>query len=211
MPTTSTDLQITITSSLSSAQQFLIYQDAQTITVKNYQLAAWDHQYIAPGSSYTVTLPLQIQVGASLIDPLRGGVMSTKLINAGYNGAYDVFNNNGALDICVSSNEAELNATNDNSITVYNNDIKTRHVLVCKNSKPLFAAEVRPEYKLSFAIDPKIYFALCDVELKGDFFDAATLTTVPTEIAYEGQSQLFITLSEDTATGKITIHYAFGA
>lgn len=63
------------------------------------------------------------------------------------------------------------------------------------SKKPLFACNVRPDFKVNFAIHPKLYVALSDMEIHEEFFDAATLSRKPIVIDYQGQQSVTITLS----------------
>lgn len=198
-----TDLNIKITSNLGTTQQFLLYQNDIRLNVKNYKVAAWERHYIAPGAEFNVVLPLDIQVGATT--DLGKGHLKTRKLSANYNTAWDIVKNNNALDIAPSS---EVPPT-ENTIEIHNKYKDTQNAVVFKDGKPLFACEVRPEYKVNFAIHPKLFLALCDLEINDEFFDAACLSKMPTVIDYEGQSYLNISLNENVSTGQVTVKYDF--
>lgn len=199
----STDLNIRIMSELNETQQFLLYQEDIKLNVKNFKVAAWEHQYIAPKSIFNVVMPMDITVSAK--SDLGKGYMQTKQLKADYNTSWDIYSNNNALDI----KKNESTAATEDTIDIYNACETTKFALVSKDNKALFACEVRPDFKMSFSIHPKLYIALSDLEISETFFDAATLSKKPYEIDYEGQSYLTIYLSEDVSTGKVTIKHNF--
>lgn len=198
-----TDLNIRIVSNLGVTQQFLLYQEAIKLNVKNFKVAAWEHQYIAPQAKFYVVLPMEVSVSAK--NELGKGYLQTKQLKADYNTSWDIYENNNALDI----KKNEGTAATDDTIDIYNICRSKKYALVSKNNKPLFECEVRPDFKVSFAIHPKLFVALSDFEISDDFFDAATLSKKPYEIDYEGQSYLSIYLNEDISTGEIKITHDF--
>lgn len=199
----STDLNIRVVSNLSTTQQFLLYQQDIKLNVKNFKVAAWEHQFIAPQSKFYVTMPLDVTVCAK--NNTGKGYLQTKQLKADYNTSWDIFSNNNALDI--KQNTVDLAA--DNTIDIYNICPSTKYALVCKDKKPLFECEVRPDFKVSFSINPKLFVALSDFEIYDDFFDAATLSKKPYEIEYEGQSYLTVYLNEDVSSGQVKITHDF--
>lgn len=199
----STDLNIRILSSLNETQHFLLYQQEIKLNVKNYKIAAWEHQYIAPGAKFTTILPMSIGVKGR--SDLGKGSMSTKELEADYDTAWEIYDNQKAIDIKRSTKKP----SGDHTIDVYNETEQRRYAIVTKDSKSLFACEIRPGFKVNFAIKPKIYFALSDLEIIDEFFDAATLSSIPYEINYEGQSNVTIYLKEDLATGEVMITHDF--
>lgn len=198
-----TDLNIRVVSNLSKTQQVLMYQEDIQTNVKNFKVAAWEHPYIAPKSHFDVVLPMAISIAAT--DEIGRGCLTTKALNVDYNTAWEIFDNNGAIDVC----SYDGSKPTENTIEVYNNCESTKSSVVTKDGKPLFACEVRPEFKVNFAIHPKLYIALSDMEIHEEFFDAATLSRKPEIIDYEGQQYVTITLDEDVSTGKVTITYSF--
>lgn len=198
-----TDLNIKITSNLGTTQQFLLYQNDIRLNVKNYKIAAWERQHIAPGSEFNVVLPLEIQVGATTV--LGKGHLKSRKLKSDYNTAWDIVNNNGSLDIAPSTEIPPM----ENTIEIHNKYLDTQHAVVFKDGKPLFACEIRPGYKVNFSISPKLSLALCDLEISDNFFDAACLSKMPTVIDYEGQSYLNIYLDENVSTGQVTVTYNF--
>lgn len=198
-----TDLNIRVISNLNDTQQFLLYQNDIKLNVKNFKVAAWEHQYIAPKAKFTAILPLEITVAAK--NSLGKGCMQTKELKAYYNTSWDIYKNGNAIDI----KENFTSQATENTIDVYNACDEQQFAIVSKDSKPLFACEIRPDFKLSFAIHPKLYVALSDLEISETFFDAATLSKKPYEIDYEGQSYVTIFLTEDVSTGKVTISHDF--
>lgn len=199
-----TDLNIRVKSKLGTTRQVLLYQEAQTLNVKNFKTAAWEHQYIAPGAQMRATLPTDISVGSMEVIGHDGKIM-TKLIPAEYNTAWDIFNNAGALDIKKST---EI-APDENTVEIHNKNDYTSSAVVAKNGKPLFSCSVRPGFKVNFAIHPKLFVALSDFEITDPFFNAATISRVPVQIEYEGQQYLTIYLSENESTGEVKIDYNF--
>lgn len=199
-----TDLHIRVKSNLGSTQQILLYQEAVTLNVKNFKTAAWEHQYLAPGAQMRAVLPMEIAIGSVEAIGHDGKIM-TKLLDVEYNTAWDIFNNDNGLDVRRSS---EPDPTED-TIEIHNKNTHTSSAVVTKNGKPLFKCEVRPGFKVNFAIHPKLYVALSDLEISDPFFDAATLSKKPVEIDYEGQQYLTIILNENESTGAVTIDYSF--
>lgn len=199
----STDLNIRVISHLSTTQQVLLYQQDIQTNVKNFLTAAWEHPHIAPKARYDVTLPMDIAVSAA--SDIGSGRMTTKQMMAEYNTGWEIFNNNNGLDIRESSDPAPTMDT----IEVVNKCHTTKFAVVTKDAKPLFACEVRPEFRVNFSIHPKLYVALSDMEIHEAFFDAATLSRSPVTIDYEGQQFVTIRLEENVSTGLITINYDF--
>lgn len=199
-----TDLKIRVKSNLKSTQQVLLYQKAITLNVKNFKTAAWEHQYLAPGAQMRALLPTEISIG-SMERIGHDGKIMTKLLPVEYNTAWDIYNNNGALDVRKSSEAAPSGDT----VEIYNKNKCTSSAVVAKNRKPLFLCSVRPGFKVNFSIHPKIYVALSDFEITDPFFDAATISKKPVEIEYEGQQYLTVTLSENESTGEVIVDYNF--
>ncbi|MCL2054076.1 MAG: hypothetical protein FWG90_06515 [Oscillospiraceae bacterium] len=199
-----TNLNISVKSNLKEAQQVLIYQEALTLNVKNFKTAAWEYQHIAPGSNMQVLLPMEVCIGA-----FKGighnGRISTKLIQAEYNTAWEIFSNNKAIDVRKSSEPDP----EENTIEIHNKNSVTSDAIVTKDGKPLFLCSVRPDFKVSFALKPKVFIALCDLEITDPFFDAATLSRAPVGIDYEGQQYLTVTLNENESSGAVSISYDF--
>lgn len=204
MAVANTDLNIRIKSKLGKTQQVLIYQEAVTLNVKNFKTAAWEHRYLAPGAQMKALLPMSIAIG-STVEINHDGSITTKLLPAEYNTAWDIYNNGGALDVRKSGEPAP----GEDTIEIHNKDIRTGTAIVAKNGKPLFKCDVRPGFKVNFSIHPKLFIALSDFEIKDPFFDAATISRKPTEIEYEGQQYLTIILSENESTGEVTVDYDF--
>lgn len=199
-----TDLNIRVKSKIGTTQQVLIYQEAMTLNVKNFKTAAWEHRYLAPGAKMDVVLPMEICMGA--FEGIgHNGKISTKLLPVEYNTAWDIYNNDNALDVRKSAEPAPGNDT----IEVHNKNTLTSSAIVTKDGKPLFLCNVRPDFKVSFALHPKIYVALSDFEISDPFFDAATISRTPVGIDYEGQQYLTIILSENGSTGVVDISYDF--
>lgn len=198
------DLKIRVKSKLGSTQQVLLYQEAVTLNVKNFKTAAWEHQRLAPGAQMRATLPTEISIG-SMEKIGHDGKIMTKLLDAEYNTAWDIYSNNGALDVR-KSNES---APSDNTVEIYNKNDFTSSAVVAKNGKPLFSCSVRPGFKVNFSIHPKLFVALSDFEITDPFFDAATISKKPVEIEYEGQQYLTVILSENESTGEVTVDYNF--
>ena len=199
----STDLKIRVVSNLKSTQQFMLYQEAISLNVKNFKTGAWEHQFIAPKATFSATLPTEIKVGAT--STLGKGQMETQLIECDYGTGFDIFYNNKGLDIKPSNEPAPT----EDTIDVFNNCTETKYAVVTKDGKPLFGCEVRPEYKVNFAIHPMLYVALSDCEIVEDFFDAATLSKKPYEISYEGEECVTVYLTESAGTGTVTITHDF--
>ncbi|MCL2054078.1 MAG: hypothetical protein FWG90_06525 [Oscillospiraceae bacterium] len=199
-----THVKIRVKSKLGTAQQVLLYQEANTLNVKNFKTAAWEHKKLSPGAQMRTTLPTEISVG-SMETYERGSKIMTKLIPAEYNTAWDIYSNDGALDIKKSSEPAPEQDT----IEIHNKNEYKNSAVVSKNGKPLFACSVRPGFKVSFSIHPKLFVALSDLEITDPFFDAATISRKPVEIEYEGQQYLTIILKENESSGEVTIDYNF--
>ena len=204
MAYSNTDLHIRVKSKLGSTQQVLLYQEAVTLNVKNFKTAAWEHQFVAPGAQMRAVLPLEISIG-SMESIGHDGRIMTKLLDVEYNTAWDIYNNNNALDVRKSNEPAPT----EDTIEIHNKNSHTSSAVVAKNGKPLFRCDVRPGFKVNFAIHPKLYVALSDLEISDPFFDAATLSRKPIEIDYEGQQYLTIILNENESTGAVTIEYNF--
>lgn len=204
MSNSNTDLHIRVKSKLGTTQQVLLYQEAVTLNVKNFKTAAWEHQFIAPGAQMRAVLPTEITIGSMAAIGHDGKIM-TKLLQAEYNTAWDIYSNNNALDVKASSEPAP----SEDTIEIHNKTAETNSAVVARNGKPLFKCDVRPGFKVNFSIHPKIYVALSDLEISDPFFDAATLSRKPVEIEYEGQQYLTITLSENASTGAVSIDYNF--
>ncbi|MEZ3453889.1 MAG: hypothetical protein K1W17_05915 [Oscillospiraceae bacterium] len=204
MPVSNTDLHIRVKSNLITTQQVLLYQEAVTLNVKNFKTAAWEHRYLAPGAQMRALLPTEITMG-SVESIGHDGTIMTKLLPVEYNTAWDIYNNNKALDV----RKSDEPAPGENTIEIHNKDVRTSSAVVAKNGKPLFRCDVRPGFKVSFSIHPKIYVALSDFEIKDPFFDAATISKRPVAIDYEGQQYLTVILSENGSTGEVTVDYNF--
>lgn len=199
-----TDLNIRVKSRLGTTQQVLLYQEATTLNVKNFKTAAWEHRYLAPGAKMDVILPMEVCMGA--FEGIgHNGKISTKLIPVEYNTAWDIFNNNRALDVRKSAEPAP----SENTIEVHNKNTLTSSAIVTKDGKPLFLCNVRPDFKVSFSLHPKLFVALSDFEITDPFFDAATISRTPVGIDYEGQQYLTIVLNENESTGAVDIVYDF--
>ena len=199
----SNDLRIRVISNLSTTQQVLLYQEDIVTNVKNFLVAAWEHPHIAPKANYQVTLPMSLGISAS--DSVGSGVVTTKELEAEYNTAWEIFDNAKGLDV----REGRGEAPSMDTIEVLNTCGSPKYAMVTKDAKPLFACKVRPDFRVNFAIHPKLYVALSDMEIHEDFFDAATLSRAPEIIDYEGQQYVTIYLDEDVSTGKVTITYDF--
>lgn len=199
-----TDLHIRVKSKLGSTQQVLLYQNAITLNVKTFKVAAWDHQYLAPGAQMRALLPNAIAIGSMAKTSHYGKVM-TKFLPVEYNTAWDIFDNNHALDVRASSEPSPEQDT----VEIHNKNKSTSTAVVAKDGKPLFMCDVRPGFKVNFSVHPKLYVALSDLEITDPFFDAATISRTPVEIDYEGQEYLTITLSENESTGEVSISYSF--
>ena len=204
MSNSNTDLHIRVKSKLGSTQQVLLYQEAVTLNVKNFKTAAWEHQFVAPGAQMRAVLPMEISIGSMETIGHDGKIM-TKLLDVEYNTAWDIYNNNKALDVRKSSEPAPT----EDTIEIHNKNSHTSSAVVAKNGKPLFRCDVRPGFKVNFAIHPKLFVALSDLEISDPFFDAATISRKPVEIDYEGQQYLTIILNENESTGAVTIDYNF--
>ncbi|MBC2579579.1 hypothetical protein [Clostridium sp. DJ247] len=198
----STNLNIRVISNLTDTQQFLLYQEDIKLNVKNFKIGAWEHQYLAPKATFFATLPTRIAVRAKT--SLGKGTVETKEIEVDYNTAWDIFENKNAVDIGPSTGEV----SGLDTIDVYNKCPSTKFAIVTKDSKPLFACEVRPNFKVNFSIHPKIFLAISDLEIHGDFFDAATISA-KYAVEYEGQDYLTFYLNENTSTGEILISHDF--
>lgn len=199
-----TDLHIRVRSKLGSTQQVLLYQEAVTLNVKNFKTAAWEHKYLAPGAVLETLLPMSVCMGA-FEGFGQNGKISTKLLPVEYGTAWDIFRNEGALDVRKSAEPSP----GDNTIEVHNKNDRTSSAIVTKDGKPLFLCNVRPNFKVSFALHPKLYIAMSDFEISDPFFDAATLSRTPVGIDYEGQQYLTVTLSENGSTGAVETTYDF--
>ncbi len=199
-----TDLNIRVKSKLGTTQQVLIYQEAISLSVKNFKVAAWEHQYLAPGAQMRALLPTEISIGSMYTIGHDGKIM-TKFIPAEYNTAWDIFNNGGALDVKKSAEPSP----DEDTVEIHNKNEYTSYAVVAKNGKPLFSCDVRPGFKVNFSIHPKLFVALSDFEISDPFFDAATISRKPVEIEYEGQQYLTIILTENESSGDITIDYNF--
>lgn len=199
-----TDLHIRVKSKLGTTQQVILYQEAVTLDAQNFKTAAWEHQYIAPGAQMRALLPAEISVGAMEKIGHDGKIM-TNLIPAEYNTAWDIYNNNNALDVRKSSEPAP----DSDTVEIYNKNSVTSSAVVAKNGKPLFSCSIRPGFKVNFAIQPKLFVAFSDLEITDSFFDAAIISSKPVEIEYGGQQYLTIILSENESTGAVTVDYNF--
>lgn len=185
-------------------QQVLLYQEAATLDAQNFKTAAWEHRYIAPGAQMRALLPAEISVGA--MEKIgHDSKITTNLIPAEYNTAWDIYNNNDVLDVRKSSEPAP----DSDTVEIYNKNSVTSSAVVAKNGKPLFACSIRPGFKVNFAIQPKLFVAFSDLEITDSFFDAAIISSKPVEIEYGGQQYLTIILSENESTGAVTVDYNF--
>ena len=199
-----TDLNIRVKSKLGTTQQVLLYQEAMTLNIKNFKTAAWEHRYIAPGSKMDVILPMEVCIGA-YEGMGHNGKISTKLLPVEYNTSWDIYNNSGAIDV----KKSDEPSPEEDTIEVHNKNIVTSSAIVTKDGKPLFKCDVRPDFKVSFSLHPKLYVALSDFEITDPFFDAATISRNPVGIDYEGQQYLTIILSENESTGAVEVNYDF--
>jgi hypothetical protein len=204
MSYSNTDLHIRVKSKLGTTQQVLLYQEAVTLNIKNFKTAAWEHRFMAPGAQMRAILPTEITIGSMGFIGHDGKIM-TKLMPIECNTAWDIYNNSNALEVRKSDEPAPEYDT----IEIYNKNSQTSSAVVAKNGKPLFRCDVRPGFKVNFAIHPKLYVALSDLEISDPFFDAATLSRRPIEIEYEGQQYLTIILTENESTGAVMIDYNF--
>lgn len=199
-----TALHIRVKSKLGTTQQVLLYQEAATANVKNFKTAAWEHQYIAPGSQMRALLPMEITIG-TMESIGHDGKIRSNHIPVELNTAWEIYNNDNSLDVKPSS----MSASCEDAIEIHNMNSQTSSAVAAKNGKPLFRCDVRPGFKVNFAIHPKLYVALSDLEITDPFFDAATLSNKPVEIDYEGHQYLTIILNENERTGGIKIDYNF--
>lgn len=195
------DLNIRVINNMNEAANFMLYQEDINLNVKDFKIGAWRHDSIAPGATYTTILPEDITISATEVSSV--GTIVTKSLSVDYNDAIEVFDNDSSIDVQNFNTEAT-----EDTIDVYNNCSKTETIIAEKDSRPLFKCNLRPNYKLNFSINPKVFIALCDYEISSDFFDAASLSQ-KLEIDYEGQSYLTITLSEDTGLGKVSLATSF--
>lgn len=204
MANSNTGLHIRVKSKLGTTQQVLLYQEAVTLNVKNIKTAAWEHKYIAPGAQMRALLPTEITIG-SMENISQDGKIMTNLMPAEYNTAWEIYSTDNALDVKPSSEPAST----ENTIEIHNKNSRTSSAVVAKNGKPLFKCDIHPGLKVNFAIQPKLYVALSDLEITDPFFDAAILSRKPVEIDYEGQEYLTIILNENESTGAVSITYNF--
>lgn len=196
------DLKIRVINNMKKPTHFMLYQEDINLNVKNFKVGAWKHDNLAANATYNTVLPQNIQVCSR--DMSDSGTIVTKKVKVDYNNVLEVFTNTNALDIRHNMDKTST----ENTIDVLNLCPITKEILVEKDGRPLFMCEIRPEYKLNFAINPKIFIGLCDFEISGDFFDAASISK-KLEIDYEGQAYLTITLLENQSSGKVTIDYSF--
>lgn len=199
-----TDLHIRIKSKLGTTQQVLLYQEAVTLNIENFKTAAWEHRYLAPGAAMNAFLPMEVCIGV-FQGIGHNGKISSKLLPAEYNTAWDIYSNSGALNVRKSSEPAP----DDNSIEIHNKNNEISSAIIAKDGKPRFLCSVRPDFKVRFSLNSKIYIALSEFEITDPFFDAATLSRIPVGIDYEGQQYLTIVLSENEITGAVDINFDF--
>ncbi|KUO72528.1 MAG: hypothetical protein APF77_23880 [Clostridia bacterium BRH_c25] len=83
---------------------------------------------------------------------------------------------------------------------------KIRTVLISKNGSPVFAANLKYNENLNFAILPKFYIARSPGFKKGDFFNAAILSGSE-EVDYEGQQNVMVEFKNDV--NSISIDTSF--
>ncbi|MDR0992645.1 MAG: hypothetical protein LBL87_07105 [Ruminococcus sp.] len=197
------DLKMRVISNLSTTQQIMLYQKDIKINVTNYKIGAWEAVKLAPGSIHTAVLPMDIEVAAT--DKLGRGNVITKQLPAATGDVFTVVNNGGAIDIEVADKKY---SSGDGTVDIYNAYPQKVCTCVTKDGKPLFACETRPEYRVNFIIKPKVYVALSDVEITGEYFDATTLSA-NYKVDYTNQAYLTLTLDENVSTGAITISHNF--
>lgn len=195
------DLNIRVINNMKETINFMLYQSDINLNVKNFQIGAWRHDSLAPNAVYTTVLPQDITISATETSDI--GTIITKSLGVDYNDSIEIFDNNSSIDIQYGTEIAT-----ENTIDVYNKCGATKTIIAQKDSRPLFKCNLRPDYKLNFSINPKVYIALCDYEISSDFFDAASLSE-KLEVDYDGQSYLTITLSENQSSGEVSFNKNF--
>lgn len=194
-------LVIRVISNLSCTKQVILYQDIE-INVKNYLIGAWEHPLIHPKAQYDAVLPVQTSICAA--SSIGVPKTYTRQLDVECNTAWEICEDNNTLDIRASDDPS----SSMDAIEITNKCLVTKFAVVTKDSKPLFACMMRPEFRVSFAIRPRLYVALSDLEIHEEFFDAATVSR-PTIIDYDGQDYLTIHLDENVSTGFVSINYDF--
>jgi hypothetical protein len=200
----SENVKVRVLNNTSTTWRVMLYQADLDITVNNYLIGAWRQAPIAAGGVLRSTMPLNIQVGAD--DEGEDIETSTKILNAPQKSQFEIFTDDmGALDIDMLS---EKNA--DGTISVTNQCESAKWVKLYKDGAPILSAEIRPDFKESIKIKPKLTLALGNSEVSTAFFDAAQISN-KTEADLSNQSYLTYTLTENLGTKKISVDISYEA
>lgn len=197
----SNSVEIKIINNTKQTIHTLLYQAQVELTVRNYMTAAWKQDCIAPGGTGSALLPVEVEIAGG--DKFGDLSTSTKKMKAGNGKKFELFSNNGALDI-----EEISGNTPDGSISIYNNCEKYETVYVFKDGSPLLCAELRPAETESIILKPSIGLAIAENEVQKLFFDAATLSEKQ-EFDLTNQSYLSVTVSENESTGAFIFQYSY--
>jgi len=202
MSNTDTDLDIRIINKSGTSKEVLIYQKDDKLSVKNYFIGAWSVYRLANGSHQDLVLPFAIGVQAR--EKAEVGAGATKSRQAGWNTSWEMYDDsNGALSLREGGT-----APDDNTINVWNKVMIARKTaVVTKNGMPLFASDIPPDEYVSFSVSPKFYVAMSQDYKTGELYKAVTLTP-KTEIDFEGETAVVVTVTENAA-GLVTVSHAF--
>ena len=96
-------------------------------------------------------LPTEITIG-SMENISHDGKIMTKLMPVEYNTAWEIYSNEPA--------------PTEDTIEIHNKNSRTSSAVVAKNGKPLFKCDVRPRFKVNFAIHPS--FMLLSATLRSE-------------------------------------------
>lgn len=106
-------------------------------------------------------LPTEITIG-SMENISHDDKIMTKLMPVEYNTAWEIYSNDNALDVRKSNEPAPT----EDTIEIHNKNSRTSSAVVAKNGKPLFKCDVRPRFKVNFAIHPS--FMLLSATLRSE-------------------------------------------
>ncbi|URZ18730.1 hypothetical protein [Clostridium felsineum] len=196
------DLNICIISKLKSTKLFVLYQQNINLNTKDLKIAAWQQAYIAPGSHFYTKLPSNFEIQGKIEE--NKIIYKTKLLPVNFDESFEFYMNENAFDIQSSFLETPKN----NTIDLYNSTDFKVWSLISKNSRPLFAAKLRPNSKLNFIVLPSLYISLLDLPLNKTFFNVSSLFPI-TKIDFKNQKNVNIILNENNSNGRIEISYNF--
>lgn len=196
------DLKISIVSYLSKTRQVLLYRKG--FNMDNYQIGSWAYPHIAPGARYEIVLPEQVMVSAAT--SIGPGSMITRELPISSEALYEIFDNEGALDIRKSTKDC---IGKEDAVKVSNLTLKTRNVIMTQGDRPIAAFALMSNFNCFIFLRKILCIQINDTLIQEQFLDPAALSGPSVQIDYEGQTKLSILLEEDTTTKEIRITHSF--